>query len=273
MPPIKDPHPGESPRNLFAAELRRHREAARLTQRALAARMGFSESLVAMVETLRRPPTDDFARACDKALGLDGTMMRLYIAATWDKATEHLKPWLEQEDEAETLRSWEPVLIPGLLQIESYARAMISAAPGIASEEVEDRLASRMRRQAILHRDRAPAATFLMDEAVIRRRVGNAEVMREQLGFLLEVARRPNVTIQIVPYDAGEHCGLAGGFIIAERNGTAYAAYTDAQPSGRTIEYRPIITELVARYDAIRAEVLPFKQSLHLIQEAVSQSG
>ncbi|MEV6981848.1 helix-turn-helix transcriptional regulator [Sphaerisporangium sp. NPDC051017] len=273
MPPIKDPHPGESPRSLFAAELRRHREAARLTQRALAARMGFSESLVAMVETLRRPPTDDFARACDKALGLDGTMMRLYIAISWDKAAEHIRPWLEEEEDAEALRSWEPNLIPGLLQAEAYARALISTAPGITPEEVEDRLTSRMRRQSLLHRNMPPTITFLMDEAVIRRRIGSAEVMREQLKLLLEVAQRPNVTIQIVPYDTGEHCGLAGGFIIAERNGTAYAAYTDAQPNGRTIQNRQILAELSATYDTLRAEVLPFKQSLHLIQEAVNQSG
>jgi hypothetical protein len=113
----------------------------------------------------------------------------------------------------------------------------------------------------------------LLDEAVIRRRIDGETVMREQLRFLLEVAQRPNVTIQIVPYDAGEHCGLAGGFIIAERNGTAYAAYSDAQPSGRTIDDRQIIVQLAARYDAIRAEALPFKQSLRLIEEAVNQSG
>ncbi|GGL15642.1 hypothetical protein Sme01_21360 [Sphaerisporangium melleum] len=112
-----------------------------------------------------------------------------------------------------------------------------------------------------------------MDEAVIRRRIGGAEVMREQLRFLLEVAHRPNVTIQIVPCDADEHCGLAGGFIIAERNGAAYAAYSDAQPSGRTVNDRQTIAQLAARYDMVRAEALPFKQSLRLIQEVVSQSG
>ncbi len=229
--------------------------------------MGFSDSLVAMVEILKRAPSDDFAKACDKALGLDGTMFGLYIATTWDRAPEHLRPWLEEEEEAEALRSWEPNLIPGLLQTEAYARAMFTAAPGLSPAEVEERLASRMRRQAILQRDTPPTITFLMDEAVIRRRIGSADVMREQLKLLLEVARHSNVTIQIVPFDAEEHCGLAGGFIIAERNGSAYAAYSDAQPSGRTIDDRQVIAQLAARYDAIRAEALPFKQSLRLIQE------
>ncbi|MGW4642194.1 helix-turn-helix domain-containing protein [Sphaerisporangium sp. NPDC004334] len=273
LSPTKDVDPGESPRAVFACELRRYREAARLSQRALASRMGFSDSLVAMVETLRRPPTDDFARACDRALGLDGIMFGLYIATTWNRAPAHLRPWLEQEEEAEVLRSWEPILIPGLLQTEAYAHAMFSAAPGLTPQEVGERLASRMQRQSILQRDRPPATSFIMDEAVIRRCVGSTEVLREQLRFLLEVAQQPKVTIQIVPYDAGEHCGLAGGFIIAERNGSPYAAYTDAQPNGRTIEDRQVIVELTARYDAVRAEALPFKQSLRLIQEVVNQSG
>ncbi|MFC6081365.1 helix-turn-helix domain-containing protein [Sphaerisporangium aureirubrum] len=273
LSPIKNADPHESPRALFTAELRRYRQTARLSQRALASRMGFSDSLIAMVETLKRAPTEDFARACDRALGLDGTMFGLYIATRWDRAPEHLRPWLEEEEEAEALRTWEPMLIPGLLQAESYARAMFSVAPGITPDQIEERLAGRMRRQSILHKDKPPTITVLMDEAVIRRRIGSEEVMREQLQFLLDVAKRPNVTIQVVPYDAGEHCGLAGGFIIAERNGAAYAAYSDAQPSGRTIEDRQVIAELAARYDAMRAEALPFKQSLRLIQEAVNQSG
>ncbi|GII82605.1 transcriptional regulator [Sphaerisporangium siamense] len=273
MPPMKETGSTESPRAFFAAELRRYREAARLSQRALASRIGFSESLVAMVETLRRPPTDDFAKACDRALALDGVMSRLYVAMAWDKAVEHLRPWLEEEEDAESLRSWEPTLIPGLLQTEAYARAMFSTAPAITPEEVEDRLVNRMRRQSILHKYKPPMVTFLMDEAVIRRRVGSADIMHEQMKLLLEMAERPNVTIQIVPYDTGEHCGLAGGFIIAERNGAAYAAYTDAQPNGRTIQHRQIIAELSARYDTIRAEVLPFRQSLRLIEEVVNQSG
>ncbi|MDH2425345.1 helix-turn-helix transcriptional regulator [Sphaerisporangium sp. TRM90804] len=273
MSPRKELDPNESPRALFAAELRRYRHAARLSQKALASRMGYSDSLVAMVETLTRSPTDDFAKACDKALCLDGTMYGLYVATRWDKAQAHLRPWLVEEEEAHVLRSWEPSIVPGLLQTEAYARAMFMTAPGLTSEQVEERLAGRMRRQSILHRADAPLVTFVIDEGVIRRRVGSAEIMREQLGFLLDVAQHRNVTLQIVLHDAGEHCGLAGGFIVAERNGSVFAAYTDAQPNGRTIDDRRVIAELAARYDAIRSEALPFKQSLRLIEEVVNQSG
>ncbi len=264
--------PYESPRALFAFELRKHRTDAKLTQKQLAQRIGFSESMVGMVEASRRPPSERFAQLCDQALGLDGAMTRLYIATTWNKAPEYFRPWLEEEQDATALRSWEPMLIPGLLQTEAYAREMFLTSPGVSREEVEERLAGRMQRQSILHRDRPPMFSFLMDEAVLRRSIGGPEVMREQLESVLEVAEHPRVTIQVVPYATEAHCGLSGGFIIAERNGSPYAAYTDSQPTGRTLEDRQTIAELALRYDAIRAEALPFKQSVKLIKEVVSQS-
>ena len=235
-------------------------------------RIGFSESMVAMVENLRRPPSERFAQLCDKALRLDGTMLRLYVATTWNTAPEYFRPWLEVEDDATGLRSWEPTLIPGLLQTEAYARAMFATAPGITPEEVSERLTGRMQRQSILNRDRPPMISLVLDEAVLRRSIGGARVMHEQLRFLIDVAEHPKVTLQIVPYEAEAHCGLIGGFIIAERNGTPYAAYTDSQPVGRSLEDRRVIAELVARYDAIRAEALPFRQSVKLIKEVVNQS-
>ncbi|MDH2430041.1 helix-turn-helix transcriptional regulator [Sphaerisporangium sp. TRM90804] len=266
-----DPH--ESPRAIFAFELRRHRQAAHLTQRQLAERMGFSDSMVNMVEVAKRPPSRRFAELCDQVFGLDGTMARLYAATTWNKAPEYLRPWLEEEDDATGLRTWQPAMVPGLLQTQAYAREIIGTIPGITEEELEKRLVNRMQRQAILHRDRPPSLNVIIDEAVLYRVIGDAEVMREQLTHLLEVARHPQVTIQVVPSTIRAHCGMAGGFIIAERNGSPYAAYTDAQPFGRTFDDRRLIAELVRLYDALRAEAVPFSQSLRLIEEAVNQSG
>ncbi|WP_248959419.1 helix-turn-helix domain-containing protein [Sphaerisporangium perillae] len=272
MFPQKEIDPHESPRALFAFELRRHRHLANLTQRQLAERIGFSDSMVNLVELTKRRPSQRFAELCDRALGLDGTMTRLYTATTWPQAPEHFRPWLDEEQDATDLRCWEPTIVPGLLQTEGYARQILGVSPGITGEEVEDRLAGRMRRRTILNRDRPPAISVVMDEAVIRRNVGGAAVMGEQLRFLLEMARHPQVTIQIVPYATDVHCGLAGGFIIAERNGSAYAAFVSAQPYGRTLDDRTTIARLVRGYDAIRAEALSCKQSLRLIEEVVQRN-
>jgi transcriptional regulator with XRE-family HTH domain len=273
MPPGSDVDPHESPRALFAFELRQHRAAAKLTQRQLAERMGYSDAMVAMVETAKRPPSERFAELCDEVFGLDGTMKRLYIATTWNKAPEYFRPWLEEEQEATGLRSWEPMLIPGLFQTEAYARLVLAAEPGTTSDEVDERVRGRMQRKAILHRHDPPLVSALVDEAVIRRPVGDTGVIREQLSYLLEVAQHPQVTVQVVPYSAQAMCGLLGGFIIAERNEVPYTAYVEGQPNGRTVEDRNVIGKLLRRYDAIRAEAVPFSQSLTLIEEAVKQSG
>ncbi|MEV6986474.1 DUF5753 domain-containing protein [Sphaerisporangium sp. NPDC051017] len=200
-------------------------------------------------------------------------MVRLYKATTWHKAPEYLRPWLEEEEDATGLRTWQPAIVPGLLQTPAYAREVLATIPGITGEEVERRVTNRMQRQAILHRDKPPALNVVVDEAVLRRVIGDTEVMREQLMHLLDIARLPEVTIQIVPSTVRAHCGMAGGFIIAERNGHPYAAYTDAQPFGRTFDDRRLIAELVRLYDALRAEAVPFSQSLRLIEEAVNHDG
>ncbi|GAA1260968.1 helix-turn-helix transcriptional regulator [Sphaerisporangium rubeum] len=267
------PDPYKSPRDLFAFELRRHRQAAELSQRQLARRMDYSDSLINMVEAAKRPPTRRFAELADRALGLDGDMLRLYTATTWNKAPDYLRSWLEEEQEATSLRTWQPSIVPGLLQTESYAREILAAWPSITAEELDERLSNRMQRQAILVGDKPPDLNILLDEDVIRHMIGGAAVMREQLDHLLQVVSRWHVTMQIVPYVARPHCGQMGGFVLAERNGVAYAAYAEAQPVGRTFDERRLIADLIRRYDAIRAQALPVKESLRLVEEAVDRIG
>ncbi|GII83034.1 transcriptional regulator [Sphaerisporangium siamense] len=271
LSPGKEIDPHESPRALFAFELRRHREAAHMSQRQLAERLGYSDSMINLVERAKRPPSKQFAELCDRTFALDGTMLRLYMATTWHKAPEYLRPWLEEEECATVLRTWQPMLVPGLLQTQAYAHRILSTWPGVTSEQVEERVANRMQRQSILYRDQPPSLNVVIDEEVTRDHIADAKTMREQLLHLLEVAEYPHVTIQLVPYAARPHCGLMGGFVIAERNGMCYAAYTDAQPVGRTFDDRQMITDLIRKYDAIRAEAVPFKESVRLIEEAVNR--
>ncbi|MEV7970422.1 helix-turn-helix transcriptional regulator [Sphaerisporangium sp. NPDC088356] len=181
MSPGNATQPPESPRAHFAFELRRHRQAANLTQRQLAARIGFSDSMVNMVELAKRPPSRRFAELCDRVFDLNGGMVRLYAATTWNKAPEYLRPWLEEEQDATGLRTWQPTIVPGLLQTEAYAREIIAATPGITDEELEKRLMNRIQRQSILQRVKPLALNVVMDEVVLHRIIGDIEVMREQL--------------------------------------------------------------------------------------------
>jgi transcriptional regulator with XRE-family HTH domain len=119
------------------------------------------------------------------------------------------------EEDASTIWQYSTQLVPGLLQTEAYARAVLGAIrldskPG----DIDRRLDLRLHRQALLTRADAPEYWVILDEAVVRRQVGGPAAMAEQLGHLIEVARLPNVTLQVLPFTSGEHAGMDGEFTI-----------------------------------------------------------
>ncbi|GAA3824128.1 helix-turn-helix transcriptional regulator [Sphaerisporangium flaviroseum] len=271
MGKMVDIDPEESPAARFAYELRRNRLAAGLTQGQIGRRIGFSESMIGMVETLKRDPTEGFARLCDQAFGLDGVMLGLYLEA-WPPpppVPEHFRDWAAEELRATTLRLWDPLLIPGLFQTEAYARLIFEDEPGISAEQIDQRIMGRMQRKRVLSRDDPPMIWALIDEGVLHRPIGSPKVMREQLECLVELSQRPRITIQIVPYGSRASAGLLGAFGIAEVRGTAYTVYVETQPRGRTIDDRTVIIQLLTRYDIIRGEAHSQSLSVDLIEKAV----
>jgi len=119
------------------------------------------------------------------------------------------------EEGATALRMYAALLVPGLLQTRDYAIAVLRALqPSLDAEQFERWVDLRLRRQSLLDRAGAPALWTILDEAVLRRPVGGAEVMRDQLRRLAEASERPNVTLQVLPFAAGEHAGMDGGFTI-----------------------------------------------------------
>ncbi len=118
---------------------------------------------------------------------------------------------------AASIRNFEPIVVPGLLQTEEYARATFRNGPReLDHDEVERRVEVRMARQKILGRDDRPRLWAVIDEVVIRRAVGGPEVMRGQLRHLAESAQQGKTTIQVVPYRAGAHAGTTGPFAILD---------------------------------------------------------
>ena len=114
-------------------------------------------------------------------------------------------------------RAFEPLLVPGLLQTEEYARVVVRGlGERLPPERVDSLVEVRMRRQELLDRADPPLLFFILDEAVVRRLVGGKSVMRRQVARLIEMAERPNVTIEVVPFSAGIHPGLKGSFAILE---------------------------------------------------------
>jgi transcriptional regulator with XRE-family HTH domain len=121
--------------------------------------------------------------------------------------------FLALEDEAADIREWQSQVVPGLLQTPDYARQVVMA---FAAEpaEVDRRVAARMTRRSLLSRDHAPRIHVVLDEAILYRRLGDVDTMRGQFESLLTDVRRPNVTLQILPFGAGRHPGLNGAFVV-----------------------------------------------------------
>lgn len=245
----------------FADELRRAREAAGMSQEQLASAINFSKSTVAMVETCHRPPKSDFAAGVDRALHADGRFERMREKLLRAEATpEWFRPWVEYEDEATVLRTYELVFVPGLLQTEQYARAVLAGA-----DDVDSMVAARMDRQRILARDRPPQFVVVVDEAVLRRPIGGPEVMRRQLASLAEAAER--WIIQVVPQATDYYYpGLDGPFVIATIDGRD-VVYIPTGLRGFIADGSEIVAEAKRRWDAIRAEALSRRQSRDLILE------
>jgi transcriptional regulator with XRE-family HTH domain len=131
-----------------------------------------------------------------------------------DSVPPWLKPYLGLEQAATLIRSYDPQLVPGLLQTPEYAKAVFSVPGNSPGERAERQLAVRMRRQQILHRADPPSLWAVIDEAALRRPVGSAEVMRAQIEHLLEISQLRHVNLQVLPFRAGGHAAGSGPVIL-----------------------------------------------------------
>jgi transcriptional regulator with XRE-family HTH domain len=134
----------------------------------------------------------------------------------WHRYRDALPGWfsayISLEDEAGLIRTYEPHYVPGLLQTEDYIRGVLAAGAHRDTAELERRVALRVKRQQLLTKPEAPILWILMEEAVLRRPVGDPDVMRAQLDHLIEATTLPNVTLQVMPFLLGPHLGAFGPF-------------------------------------------------------------
>jgi transcriptional regulator with XRE-family HTH domain len=246
------------PQAIWGRELRHYRKAAGRTQVRLAELIYCSESLISGIETGQVPATPEFAKAADEALHTGGALFR---TLDWRKAApaypSYFVDWLPVEEKAVLFRVFEIGLIHGLLQTIGYARALL----GGDDAAVE----ARMMRQSVLTRESPapPALHCVLDEAALRRDVGGAEVMYEQLHHLADLGTRDNISIQVVP--SRFHRGVRGPFALASMGDGTDVAQAD-NAFGGTITSRPEdLATVVASWESIRSESLPTSMSRDLI--------
>jgi transcriptional regulator with XRE-family HTH domain len=269
MPPKHDP---PLALRAFAEELRAFREQAGMSRDELAARVNYSSSLIAMIETARRTPTRRLAQLCDEVFGTPETFTRHEKRLRGVPFSAGFRPFEPYESEAVSLRLFEHTLVPGLLQTEAYARAILATHPNTSADEVEERLAARMARQAILTREDPPPPLVwaLLDETVLRREIGGSKVMLDQLAHLSDAARRPSITVQVIPGSTA-HSGLHGAFAIAETSDMPAIVYLETADDGQTIEDPDMGARMSVRFDALRTEALTGSASLSLLEKVMDE--
>jgi len=215
-------------RRIVGAQLRRLREAAGVTRKEAAEALLATENKIGRVEQGRAGLDEDGVIALLKLYGIDDrgerdallTVVREAGRPGWLQAYSSsmpawFRPYVDLEEAAQVIRTYEVQFIPGLLQTPEYTRAVI--AQGMSdppAEEIDRRVELRMRRQRILHQSHPPRLWAVIDEAALWRPMGGVDVARAQLRALHEAARRENVTVQVMPFRVGGHAGEAGAFTI-----------------------------------------------------------
>jgi len=270
----------------LAAELRSLRTSSGLTRDEIVARTGINVATLYRIEHARvRPQTRTLRTLLDLyrveepqqdeliAL-LRDARQRGWLHAYQSVLPEQYTTYIGFEGEAHSVWNYESLFVPGLLQTEDYARAVIRGGfPSASRDEVERRVKVRMERQGILHGDSPLELWGIVDEAALLRQVGGREVMRGQLRYLLEAAELPQVTLQVIPFRVGAHAGMPGSFVLMQFTEAAISdvVYVDSMAGELFLEEESDVRRYRLVFEHLRAVAESPDASRSLISDLVAQ--
>lgn len=230
----------------------------------LAKHLNVSRPVVTRAENASQPvPSEALLAAWAEATGAPLGPLNDYAARARAPRGWFARWAADFEPRATLIRWFEPLIIPGLLQTESYARAVLSWKP--ESANADEKLKSRLARQSVL--DRAELRIVLL-QSVLNREVGNADVMHEQIEHLVSVASRPTVVLQIVPDTPDIAGALGGAFAIATEGAADVAVYSESIVQGSVHTDADLIARAVRVWDGLRADALPWSQTREFLDQA-----
>ncbi|MFE7210476.1 DUF5753 domain-containing protein [Streptomyces sp. NPDC001698] len=224
---------------------------------------------MASIEQGRRFPSRVFVERAEEVLDAFGALKGVYKHVGREKGlASWFRQWAELEEQAISLYTFEDRLVPGLLQTEAYARTLFSErVPLLADTEIEAMLAVRMERQGLLSDRPNTAFGFIMEEHILQRKTGGTDVMREQIGRIMEATALRNVEIQVMPMSRGIHAGLNGPIRLAETPENEWFAYSEGQESSQFIVGPKTISVLHMRYAKLRSQALTPEDSRSLLEQ------
>jgi transcriptional regulator with XRE-family HTH domain len=264
--------PSSSALAFFGSELRRYRTGAGLSQDRLGEVINYTGSLVGLVETARRSPSQEFAERCDAALGTGGALRRLWPLVNREAFPEWFRAFVEMEAAATRIFTFQSQVVPGLLQTERYAYAVLDAnRPADTWEELSRRVDARLGRQQIFAGPNPPMLWAVLDESVLRRPVGGPDVMAEQLTRLAEVGRKRWATLQILPLRVGAHASLDGPFALLSLIEGEDVVHIEGGGTGYLTAAKSAVEKAALSYDFLRADALSQEDSLALITSVAEE--
>ncbi|MDG4789053.1 helix-turn-helix transcriptional regulator [Micromonospora sp. WMMD1102] len=251
------------------ARIRALRTERKLSQDRLAVAIGVSKSTVQYFEAGKLIPQEGTAQRLDGVFGTDSEIQGLAKTAHED-LRPWLRPWAENVRRAILLRSWEPLLIPAPLQREPYMREMFAGVPANVGR-VEDLVADRAARQAAVL-DQNPPVTISCIIAEFALRRGSRDVMKDQLGYLVDIGHRPFVTVRVLPDVAGGlHAGLGGPISLATLRDGRRISYLDDQLQGKVVASVRDVGDLELSWESINGLAMTTDQSRDLLLEVLNE--
>jgi hypothetical protein len=272
-------------RRRLGQELRRLRELKGMTAEEVAERLLVSQSKISRLENGRRSISQrDVRDLCGVYEVEDHRIVDSLMQMAKDSRQQGwwhsfgdipYSVYIGLETDAASLRVYDPQVVPGLLQTRPYAEALIAGAlPETASGDIDKRVQVRLRRQERISAPENPLRLWtVLDEAALRRVVGNRSLMRDQLEHLVEQSQLPHVTVQVIPFDMGAHPGLNGQYAILEFPDAADSSvvYIEGVTSDLYLEKANDVQKYSVMYEHLRAQALNVEQSRQFIADIAKE--
>jgi Domain of unknown function (DUF5753) len=247
------------------------------SQDEFAAVLSKDRSVVGKAESGEYPPTETVLNDWLNLCGTEGRLRTVVLGMAKFARMRDGGPvkiwfvgWVDAEGKAHTLRVWQPIMFPGILQTPAYTRALF-AVTGMDDDQIDDYVQSRLNRQAILDRPDPPSVVVVLDELVLHRLIGTPETMREQIEHVIELSKRINVHVHILPTRTGANLGLGGPVHLATGTGTPEVLLVGALIEDQVSADPALVRRASATFDAVRGDALNRADSRNVMMEALER--
>ncbi|MFI6155985.1 helix-turn-helix transcriptional regulator [Kitasatospora sp. NPDC051170] len=265
---------GMTPREFYAFELKRYREAMvpKMTQEQLGAVVFCSGAYIGQLETMARVPQLALSKLIDKALNTGGALERLHYLLGFTTFPDYFENAADHESRATSISEYAGTLVPGPLQTSAYAEAVFRDAGTLHTDEkIITLVAARMERSKRITAPEGPELWFILDEAVLRRVIGGGEVMADQLRHLAGLAIRRRITLQVVPFDSGNHSLLSGLLSLMTFDDAPPLVYSESAFAGQLLDDPAMVGRCHLAYDWARAAALSSQASLAFVESVAEE--